>query len=440
MTCYMMLQRSTYFDQWGDKLSLSTKINQIASNLNTDRKEKSSQKGNYIIQIEDIIVPKVQQMEENLTSLVEKTRKYFSPKKEEKIGDPCFLPPGFPTSTILEPKDLKFCGKNQLVDDQCEETDCSCTMSLVKRNHGTYGYINSFLKMYLNAHRRKERIKIISSALQYPNKLQEPFVLMYINSGFLFLFQNWLCSCEKSGIKFKKILLVLAGDTGCEKFLKNQGINYVSAVEWYLKGTSIRIQKKAAAKFGWEPHGNINILGIAILNDVVQLGKTVLLMDTDIVWRRNPLPYLMAAAVKSDIQMMHDPNRIESKGPGNTGFVFVRSNCRTRIFLDTFVHHLWLSRYFGGSDQSCWNSLLKSPPFRLIRYTTLSEKLFINGHQFHLGQYMVPGILNSNYFAVHVSWTKSWDEKLPKLKKIKHWYLDDKTCIYSKNATLPEKK
>lgn len=365
---------------------------------------------------------------------------YALKKKVNVVNNSCYLPPGYPKSIVYDANELDICGKNKLVDTSCATADCACIMRQVKVTGGRYGRVNSFLKRYNNFDHRNDRHKALLLALKKPNILEDPFVLMYFNSGFLFLFQNFLCSCEKYGIPFKNLVLAVAGDKKSEKYFKKHGINYISATDWYLRGTHATIGEQAARKFGLGSHATLNVLGIAVLNDFIQLGKTVLLQDTDMVWKKDPRNYLLEGSKKIDIQMMYDPNSIEVRGYGNTGFIFVVSNCRTKIFMGTLMHHIWLSPYFSGSDQSCWNVLLKSRPFRMISFSTLSEQKFINGQQFHgsWSKHNVNDAIKGDYYAIHVSWCNAWKEKIVKLKKVGHWYLDDPTsCTYADDVQMP---
>lgn len=48
-------------------------------------------------------------------------------------------------------------------------------------------------------------------------------VVSAVNSGQLFLFMNWVCSCERLGMDPRKFTYVVAADKTAHKFLKEQG-------------------------------------------------------------------------------------------------------------------------------------------------------------------------------------------------------------------------
>jgi len=74
----------------------------------------------------------------------------------------------------------------------------------------------------------------------------------------------------------------------------------------------VRVASWAGANVGagsYRAEGGVSWYKNALIYDVVAMGYDVLFQDTDIVWLRDPLPGLAAAARRWDLQAMPDPAR-----------------------------------------------------------------------------------------------------------------------------------
>ena len=76
---------------------------------------------------------------------------------------------------------------------------------------------------------------------------------------------------------------------------------------------------------------------------------------------------LSTPGLQPDMQFMDDA-RWDSAGPGNTGFVFVRSNCRTKRLMRAVSSSLWLLLR-THSDQRFLMRLMRS---RLVRDVSMA--------------------------------------------------------------------
>src|SRR5690606_15889092 len=112
------------------------------------------------------------------------------------------------------------------------------------------------------------------------------------------------------------------------------------------------------------------------LNDLIHLGYDVILQDMDVVWIKDPIVnFIMDIKSQNmDIQMSVD-GRNDIRGPGNSGFVVIRSNCKTKIFVNTMINLLYII-LVSRSDQILWNALLQEKVFRQLNFNTLSTDQF----------------------------------------------------------------
>ena len=127
-------------------------------------------------------------------------------------------------------------------------------------------------------------------------------------------------------------------------------------------------------------------------------------------------------------------SRWDSAGPGNTGFAYFRSRCRTLDFSRAILASLQVL-LASSSDQRFLMRMLHGPEFsQNISFALLPISRFINGPNL-LGHKNAPwqrqpGMLDANdqgfppprWIAGHASWTASHKDKPPMLRKLGAWH------------------
>jgi len=239
-----------------------------------------------------------------------------------------------------------------------------------------------------NVHDQKRKQKIID-VLRSKEKLEarealirrhfEPntsVTVMTVNTGQIHLFLNWVCSCEANGVTVRdSTLMIPTDDKAAEVIKKNKFV--MLGLDWIRElGFMIDSRYEGANSAGWNPHiqghSDINSVTVIVANDLVRMGYRLLLHDVDIVWRTDPRPWLQKAAIHRDCLTMLAP-RWDALGVANSGFVWMESNRRTRIFMQTLENLLPVK---GISDQQLWNALLRHYKFRQISFRVLPRKQF----------------------------------------------------------------
>ena len=130
--------------------------------------------------------------------------------------------------------------------------------------------------------------------------------------------------------------------------------------------------------------------------------------------------------------------RVDNRGPGNSGFLIIRSNCKTEIFMDTMVSLATLV-LVGRSDQILWNILMDEKVFRQLHFETLPTTHFISGFQVNIKKGTKRENLPKEHFLVHASWTTDQFDKVEKFWNIDHWYFSDEKCPnYFDRNLLPD--
>lgn len=211
------------------------------------------------------------------------------------------------------------------------------------------------------------RIAILKSKFSNASSV----TLMTVNSGQLHLWLNWVCSCDANGIEVRSSTLMFPTDQEAYDIIVKNGFTALP-LDWAKKlGFQIDSKYEGADGAGWNPHmqghSDINAITIMIANDLIKLGHTVLIHDVDIVWKVDPRPWLFNAAIHRDCLTMFAP-RWDALGVANSGFVWLKANRRTQVFIQTLENLLPIK---GISDQQLWNAILRHPRFRQIGFRVL---------------------------------------------------------------------
>jgi len=239
-------------------------------------------------------------------------------------------------------------------------------------------------------------------------------VSMTLNKGYYYHFANWACSVDANGIDARKFTIVSVFDAETKRRVEKAGF-MVYHIDWYDG-----ISEKSAHKFGRGPHFRIMVLEHTVRSELVQLGYNTLFQDCDVIWRKNPLPWLENALEPWDIQVMWD-GRTDAVGPANVGFIYARSNCRTKVYLQTMIDNMAFF-VWTGSSQLYINSLMHLRKFRQMSVRVLDEDLFVNGHKWWPTK--PPQNWNSmDPYVMHASWTDNHIFKIQKWNVTDNWYL-----------------
>ena len=261
---------------------------------------------------------------------------------------------------------------------------------------------------------------------------------MVFNYGYSWLFYNFICSLSYNKIlnDIKNRTIIVTTDLFSKNLVESTG--FMTHYPLWL-GSKIlsQITSKAAASFALGGHKWIVSIQIALITDLIEMGYNVLMQDIDIIWFNNPINYLLNNKYKNiDIQMSVD-GTMGLRGPGNSGFFIIRSNCKTKLFMNTMISLIGLIMT-GRSDQMLWNTLLNEKLFRQINFQTLSTKYFISGFQVNiLHGTKRKNLPNPNsHFIVHASWTTDQWDKIEKFYNIDHWYFTKEKCPNWYNFTI----
>ena len=237
-------------------------------------------------------------------------------------------------------------------------------------------------------------------------KPNDVLIVTFVNSGWIPLARNWICSAEKVGLKGN--LYVVSFERGvCSK---------LPGVPCYEHPT---VHIKQAA-FSQPQYQKLVIERTRIILKLLSCWPKIFLVDADITFLKNPLSYLKDVMIDKDIVFQTDSSENEFvEGVLSRffhyicgGFIYMKSNYATK--------QLWLSvlqyqEKFLWNDQAGLNVCIRYHS-QSVQWTTLDSEYFPNGQQFFFN-----GMKSSKNIIVHSNHLKNYT-------KIAHMIGSDVWC------------
>jgi len=263
---------------------------------------------------------------------------------------------------------IQYRGNNWVCEK--DATCVQCQGHSIKRH-------NSLLEQFEKY--KEDRLK----EYQRYNK-DEPIVLMSLNAGYEKLFRNFLCSMEKNNIEIQHHLYILPCEKEAVKMLKGLKVPHSKANNWMddfkinskFKGTNVG------------HHYLINALLFSVMNELVQEGYSVLMMDSDIIFKKDPIPHLKALMTMPEYKRVdligQHTGRSDDRSPFNTGFIFFRPTDRTKTLTQTLRDAIGIRP--ARSDQLYFNTMIKNHYFHDLNYEFFDMEMYYKrgSHAAHL--------------------------------------------------------
>lgn len=259
------------------------------------------------------------------------------------------------------------------------------------------------------------RMSELEKSFQRLNRPDNLIVMICCKNHFEFL-RIWLASCDRKGILVRDKTLVFTLDDEAEAHTKSLGL------ECYNFGASQYIQGGQSDNFGDHKFSGTMYYKNAAIHESLKLGANLLFQDVDLIWFKDPLPYLMKENLDHDIQIMFDgPNPWHFPYYANSGFFYIRNNDASKAVFETALFNT-ANIFECGGHQSPLNRIFHHfSVHNVLSLRVLPEQLFLNGHLFNLerGVLHEAGGWEEDGVVMHYSWTGNRDEKIKKLTKFK---------------------
>jgi len=330
------------------------------------------------------------------------------------------LPPYFPEAP-LKPNKMKMCHPDWIDGNsffsKCD-SDPTCNSCIQQHHHKKA----KTLLDAINKNRADMHNEVVSILNAGGVARNGTVMVQMLNKGYYYHWANFVCSCDANNIPVRNYTLVVVFDDDSYKRATAAGF-----MVYEPKWIPVNIDEKAASSFALGPHGVIMVFEHMMRNELIHLGYDTMFQDTDIVWRHDPMPWLMKTHPRLDIQVMYD-GRTDGVGPINSGFIFTRSNCRTKIYLQTMIDNI-VFFLWDRASQPFVNALVHHRKFRQISMRLLDIDLFMNGNRW------TPEKPPDNWdeldpLVMHASWTGNHLDKMNKWSQVDQWYLNPQCPLW----------
>jgi len=283
------------------------------------------------------------------------------------------------------------------------------------------------------------RLEQMKKELDRLNPPEGTVILTLLNTGYLFLFVNFVCGCEARGINIRDSLLLVT--VNMEGYYLARKMGFAVMNTQYIKDSGgYDIDPNAPESFSGGHYfwlaGMMNVFAA----DVLSFGYNVLLQDADVTWRHDPRPYLnRPEAAEFDVQAMKDG---ATARPGtrydrayNGGFLWYRNNCRVKKYMETLRSLVnWI--LWVRTDQQVVNRLLTDSHFKGLKIHQLDEDLFVNGNRWDPWKMKPNRKLPLEGLVWHASWTHNHFLKMTKFLVVGEWHISN--CRWYDPDIIPD--
>jgi hypothetical protein len=240
---------------------------------------------------------------------------------------------------------------------------------------------------------------------------EKTIITTLTNYGYLLYTLNMLKSLEEFGLD-KKILVVCIDKKGAN-VLKKLGYNVYCIDD---------VSQSELGKFcPWNSKGydKICYLKLELIYRILSLNKNVLLIDGDIVFRKNPIEDIRGWWKDTiyDVWIQNDAQENRNTKNMCTGYMFIKTSDRLIELYDCVSEagqKKYLTCAFDNNDQSYFNKFVKPG----CLFNALPLEKYPNGKMF----YDNTQTLKESAIIVHFNWVQG-HLKMAKMKEHKMWLL-----------------
>ncbi len=206
-----------------------------------------------------------------------------------------------------------------------------------------------------------------------PNKHSDVIIFTFVNSAWITMARNWVCSAEKVGIKDHLFLIAFEPDV-CSHF---QDIRCYEHPKTDIHGS----------KFGEPDYQRLVIERTKVVLKLLSCHKKKLLLaDADIVFLKNPLQYLSEITNDKDIVFQVDSSGVSFIDTYFSyffhyicgGFIYMKPNNATKSLWLSVLHY---QINFKWNDQAGLNICIRHHT-QSCAWDTLKGEYFPNGMQY----------------------------------------------------------
>lgn len=253
------------------------------------------------------------------------------------------------------------------------------------------------------------------------NNHRKSIVIMVGNEGSMDLILNFVCSANASGADLSQFV-VISGQEDLIPLIEGMGVKgfHDASLGNVPRAHSFTYADRAFALMMWMKVTSVYI--------ALKAGYNVLFQDADLIWLKDPIPYLLNLT-QYDVLFMDDGARTPRFSPlyTNTGFYFLRYNLKTVYLMERLVRaHGGGEILFTASHQATLIHYLTEAHYLFgLRIKILEDTLFPQGRMYHENKKFTERVRNHKEFPFvwHMCWTATREQKTDYLVKLGFWFL-----------------
>jgi hypothetical protein len=262
--------------------------------------------------------------------------------------------------------------------------------------------------------------------------------VMVVNDGELDMFMNFACSCNQHNISMHNIL-VFAASEEIVPFIEvtgAMGVYHDSFAHVNREASEIYLDR-VFVDMMWYKAFSVWL--------VLRLKFNVLFQDVDLVWFKDPWPYLKSyvspVGVDTDTFWSDDGQRGLRYSPfyGNSGFYYIKYNPRTEFWAWSCITAFDTMHTSGSHQNVITTRLMESMDLFNVSLKILDLELFPTGVKYHHDkpymQNLKAGVIKP--FNYHMCWTSNKGQKISYFKSTGMWYLNDRCENKDKGGIRP---
>ena len=245
-------------------------------------------------------------------------------------------------------------------------------------------------------------IQITISDLE-PYVIQDTVMTTLTNSGYLLYTLNMLKSLKPFQLDTK--VFIMCVDKKCSEKLKKKGYHSIYINEEY----------SPFSKYNSTEYVKICYLKLELIYKIL-LHKNVLLIDGDIVFRKNPMDDLQNLSNYPKVDVWIQNDSLDNNNTQNmcTGYMCIRSSDKLIKLYDVISEEgrkKYLKCAFNNNDQTYFNDFVKPR----CSFSALPLEKYPNGKMFYDNPDLDPVMVHFNWLEGHL--------KMAKMKEHKMWLL-----------------
>mmetsp|Transcript_60629 Transcript_60629/g.148740 ORF Transcript_60629/g.148740 Transcript_60629/m.148740 type:complete len:605 (+) Transcript_60629:148-1962(+) len=268
----------------------------------------------------------------------------------------------------------------------------------------------------------------VSTKSKTNNRSKNTIVVLVCNKGQAPLFRNFVCNARAKNLDLSHIVMFATDQetkTMCEE---------LNIAVWYEESIFGGMPETAARSYGDRTFTKMMMAKVYCVHLVLSCGYNVLFQDVDVVWYKNPLPYLDSEELQEFDMIFQDDGartiRYQPYSP-NTGFYYVRNNSVTQFFFSTLLRMgdvIMMTKSHQAALTGLINEFVSWKGLRVKVFRWGDNNPFPGGVEFHRNRQYMKNMLTKKFdtqlepYIFHMSWTTNKDNKLKFFQQMGEWY------------------